>query len=481
MYIGDTDDGSGLHHMVYEALDNAIDEALAGHAKRVEVILHPDGSAEITDDGRGVPTDIHEGEGISAAEVIMTQLHAGGKFDQNSYKVSGGLHGVGASVVNALSRQLVAIVRRDGSQYRMEFSRGNPVSKLQKAKATVRGNGTTITFTPDPTIFPKTEFEPETIRHRIEVVSYLHRGLKITFADETSGKKESFQHERGLVDYLGKILQQRSARAIHETPWTFARDDEVRIELVLQWTESTDEHVRSYVNGIPTGSGGTHENGLRAGIGKAIRNYIETHNLSPKGVTLTADDIREGMVGVLSIFITEPQFQGQTKDKLNNPELTAILDSMVRPALEVFGKVFVCGDRPGLAQSMKLANNFLSATGMAASSEAIAMGVKAGLDPSLMCEVINAGSGMNTSTTQKFPRSVLPGTFDYGFGMALMVKDVRLFLAEAESFGIPVEVAQAVGRLWEKALAENGPDSDFTTLAKTVEKGAGIEMRAKKK
>jgi 3-hydroxyisobutyrate dehydrogenase-like beta-hydroxyacid dehydrogenase len=153
----------------------------------------------------------------------------------------------------------------------------------------------------------------------------------------------------------------------------------------------------------------------------------------------------------------------------------------IRPALEVFGKVFYCGDKPGMAQSMKLANNFLSATGMAASSEAIAMGVKAGLDPSLMCDVINAGSGMNTSTTQKFPRSVLPGTFDYGFGMALMVKDVRLFLAEAESFGNPIEVAQAVGRLWEKALADHGPESDFTALAKTVEQGAGIEMRAKKK
>jgi 3-hydroxyisobutyrate dehydrogenase-like beta-hydroxyacid dehydrogenase len=153
----------------------------------------------------------------------------------------------------------------------------------------------------------------------------------------------------------------------------------------------------------------------------------------------------------------------------------------VRPALEVFGKVFYCGEKPGLAQSMKLANNFLSATGMAASCEAIAMGVKAGLDPALMVDVINAGSGMNTATTQKFPRSVLPGTFDYGFGMALMVKDVRLFLAEAEAFGIPIEVAQAVGRLWEKALAEHGPDSDFTEIAKTVEKGAGVEMRAKKK
>ncbi len=215
--------------------------------------------------------------------------------------------------------------------------------------------------------------------------------------------------------------------------------------------------------------------------GNRVRRYIDLSTTGSRAAVRTAEILKErGIVqidcpvsggvagaekGTLAVMVSGPA------DEIEK----------VRPALEVFGKVFVCGDKPGLAQSMKLANNFLSATGMAASSEAIAMGVKAGLDPSLMCEVINAGSGMNTSTTQKFPRSVLPGTFDYGFGMALMVKDVRLFLAEAESFGIPIEVAQAVGRLWEKALAEHGAESDFTELAKTVEKGAGVQMRAKKK
>jgi 3-hydroxyisobutyrate dehydrogenase-like beta-hydroxyacid dehydrogenase len=215
--------------------------------------------------------------------------------------------------------------------------------------------------------------------------------------------------------------------------------------------------------------------------GKRVRRYADLSTTGSRAAIKTAEILKARNIvqidspvsggvagaekGTLAVMVSGPRDEIET----------------VRPALGVFGTVFVCGDRPGLAQSMKLANNFLSATGMAASSEAIAMGVKAGLDPSLMCDVINAGSGMNTATTQKFPRSVLPGTFDYGFGMALMVKDVRLFLAEAESFGIPIEVAQAVGRLWDKALADHGPESDFTELAKTVEKGAGIEMRAKKK
>lgn len=334
MYIGGVN-SSGLHHLVWEILDNSVDEAMNGHATEIQLTLHKDGqTVTVSDNGRGIPVDKHPKTGKPALEMVLTMLHAGGKFEGKNYKTSGGLHGVGASVVNALSRQLVAIVRRDGSQYRMEFSRGNPTTKLQKAKATVRGSGTTITFTPDPTIFPKTEFEPEVIRHRIEVVSYLHRGLKITYHDEVGGKKETFQHERGLVDYLAKIMQQRSARSIHEAPWTLSRDDEARIEIALQWTESTDEHVRSYVNGIPTGMGGTHENGFRSGLIKGVRNYIETHDLVPRGVKLTHEDIREGLVAVVSVFIADPQFQGQTKDRLNNAELQNVVESAVRPALE---------------------------------------------------------------------------------------------------------------------------------------------------
>ncbi len=236
-------------------------------------------------------------------------------------------------MTNALSTKLVATVKRNGAEWQMEFRAGKPVGKLKKL-GKARGSGTTVSFHPDPTIFPKTDFSAETIRERLEVTSYLHKGLKIVFVDETKNDKVTFQHAEGISDYLGRILKERAARPTHELPFALTKDNGTRIEAVFQWTESTDEHLRSYVNGIPTGSGGTHENGLRAGIVKAVRNYIETHNLTPRGVTLSADDIREGMVGVLSVFIAEPQFQGQTKDRLNNPETQAAVDGAVRPALE---------------------------------------------------------------------------------------------------------------------------------------------------
>jgi DNA gyrase subunit B/topoisomerase-4 subunit B len=333
MYIGGVG-STGLHHLVWEVLDNAIDEAMNGHASNIRVTLHKDGtSISVEDDGRGIPVDVHPKTRKTALEVIFTVLHAGGKFEKGSYKTAGGLHGVGASVVNALSRDLVATVRRDGHQWEMRFKQGKPVSALKKLGA-ARGTGTTVYFHPDPTIFPKIEFEAATIRDRLEVGSYLHRGVKVTFEDETAGTKTVFQHEEGLADYLKKIIAERAGKPVHESPFVLEKDNGVRAELVLQWTESTDEHLRSYVNGIPTGSGGTHESGFRAGLGKAVRNYIETHNLTPKGVTLTTEDIREGMTGVLSIFIQEPQFQGQTKDRLNNPELVSAIDGMVRPGLE---------------------------------------------------------------------------------------------------------------------------------------------------
>ena len=333
MYIGGVG-STGLHHLVWETLDNSIDEAMNGHASNIRVTLHKDGSAiTIEDDGRGIPVDVHPKSKKSALEVIFTVLHAGGKFDAGNYKTAGGLHGVGASVVNALSRELVATVKRDGHQYQMTFRQGKPTGSLKKIGA-ARGTGTTVYFKPDPQIFPKVEFDPQIIRERLEIASYLHRGVKVIFEDETSGQKDVFQHEEGLVDYLKKIVAGRAGKPVHDTPFTLERENGIKIELVLQWTESTDEHLRSYVNGIPTGSGGTHENGLRAGLGKAVRNYIDTHNLSPKGVTLSAEDIREGMTGILSVFLREPQFQGQTKDRLNNPEVLSAVDGLVRPALE---------------------------------------------------------------------------------------------------------------------------------------------------
>ena len=333
MYIGGVG-SAGLHHLVWEVLDNAVDEAMNGYASNIWVTLHADGSSiTIEDDGRGIPVDKHPTTKKSALEVIFTVLHAGGKFEHGSYKTAGGLHGVGASVVNALSKELVAHVKRDGALWEMRFKQGKPVGPLKKAGA-ARGTGTKVYFHPDAAIFPKIEFDAAIIKERLEVASYLHKGLKVTFEDEGTKEKVVYEHEEGLIDYLKKIVAERGAKPVHDTPFTLTKEDGMRLDVVLQWTEATDEHLRSYVNGIPTGSGGTHENGLRAGLGKAVRNYIETHNLSPKGVTLAAEDIREGLTGVLSVFVQEPQFQGQTKDRLNNPELVSAVDSVVRPALE---------------------------------------------------------------------------------------------------------------------------------------------------
>src|SRR5262245_32023322 len=340
MYIGGVG-STGLHHLVWEILDNSIDEAMNGYATNIAVMLHKDAaSITIQDNGRGIPVDKHPQTKTSALEVIFTTLHAGGKFDGVNYKTAGGLHGVGASVVNALSKELIATVHRDGHTWERKYKQGEPVGGVKKI-GPARGTGTTVFFRPDSQIFPKTTFDASVIRERLEVASYLHKGLKLWFENEAAGagetKREAFQHDEGLEDYLKKILAERSSKPVHESPFSLSKEHDesgMRLDIVLQWTESTDEHLRSYVNGIPTASGGTHENGLRAGIGKAVRNYIDTHNLSPKGVTLTAEDIREGLTGILSLFIGEPQFQGQTKDRLNNPEMLALLDSAIRPALE---------------------------------------------------------------------------------------------------------------------------------------------------
>jgi DNA gyrase subunit B len=336
MYIGGTG-AAGLHHLVWEIFDNSVDEAMNGHADEISVTLHKDGSSiTVSDNGRGIPVDNHPTHKKPALEIILCTLHAGGKFDNGgsgNYKTSGGLHGVGASVVNALSKKLVATVRRDGAEWQMEFSGGKAVGKIKKL-GPARGSGTTIHFQPDPQIFPRTEFNPETIRERLEVASYIHKGLKVTWIDEVNGKKEVFHHEEGILAFLKKILGEKNVKPVHEQPFMLEKSNGIRIEMCFSWTESTEELLKSYVNGIPTANGGTHENGLRAGVLKAIRNYIETHELTPRGVTLQAEDIREGVIGVLSIFVEEPQFQGQTKDRLNNPEVQGQVDAAVRPALE---------------------------------------------------------------------------------------------------------------------------------------------------
>lgn len=333
MYIGGVG-AAGLHHLVWEILDNSIDEAMNGHASEITVQLHADGrSITISDNGRGIPVDIHPKLKKSALEVIFTTLHAGGKFEGQNYKTSGGLHGVGASVVNALSVQLHARVKRDGAEWGLEFSRGVAQGKLKKL-GSARGTGTSVFFQPDPTIFPRVDFNADTIRERLEVASFLHRNVKIHFENEVSKQKETFHHANGIGDFVFRLKEERRAKTVHESQFLLEKEGDIGVQLALLWTESTDEYVKSFVNGIPTGSGGTHENGMRAGMGKAIRNYMETHKLTPRGLTITADDIREGMIGVLSVFVPEPQFQGQTKDRLNNPEVQAIVDGIVRPALE---------------------------------------------------------------------------------------------------------------------------------------------------
>jgi len=339
MYIGGVS-ASGLHHLVWEIVDNAVDEAMNGHASEISVTLHADGSSvTVSDNGRGIPVDMHPKHKKSALEIILTTLHAGGKFEHTNYKTSGGLHGVGASVVTALSKELVATVRRDGAEHVMRFKAGKPQGRLQ-SRAGVRGTGTTIFFHPDASIFPKITFNPETIHERLEVISYLHKGVKVSFTDETAadgkGRTTTWRHENGVRDYLSAILKARAARPVHEQPFYLDKDlnGDGRVELVVQWTESTDEHLRSYVNGIPTAAGGSHENGLRAGLAKAIRNYIDTHSLSPRGVKLAHEDLHEGVCGVLSIFISDPQFQGQTKERLNNPEAQGLVDTALRGAFE---------------------------------------------------------------------------------------------------------------------------------------------------
>ena len=333
MYIGGVG-SAGLHHLVWEIVDNAVDEAMNGYATEIGVTLHGDGSSvTVADNGRGIPIDRHPKFKKPALEIILTTLHAGAKFEGKNYATSGGLHGVGASVVNALSKQLIATVKKDGRKWQQKFKCGKAVTPLGKGPA-ARGTGTTIFFHPDPKIFPKIEFDAELIRDRLEIVSFLHKGVKITFDDQTTKEKRVFEHRDGLTDYLKRIIADRQAKAVHETTFTLAKDNGLKIQLALQWTESTDEHIRSYVNGIPTSSGGTHESGLRSGITKAARNYIDTHKLQPKGVTIAGEDIREGLTGVLSLFVRDPQFQGQTKERLNNPELQGMVDGTVRPALE---------------------------------------------------------------------------------------------------------------------------------------------------
>jgi DNA gyrase subunit B len=337
MYIGGVDK-DGLHHLLWEIVDNSVDEVMNGHASRIVVTMEPDGKTiSVADNGRGIPVDLHPKTGKSALEVIFTVLHAGGKFDNDAYKVSGGLHGVGASVVNALSSQLVAVVRRDGYTFSQTFRRGKPVNSVERGEP-ARGSGTTITYTPDPEIFLDASYDSSMVEERLEIKTFLNKGLVIQFVDKRRGDHSvEFRHDGGVADFLDTINKTRADQRVGSLPFVLEReDDELRCHVALSWTEATDEDVRSYVNTIPTRDGGTHEQGLRGAVQTAVHKFMKDHDHIKKGIEVKNEDIREGLTAILSICVHEPQFQGQTKGRLNNPEVRSLVESMIRPRLEDF-------------------------------------------------------------------------------------------------------------------------------------------------
>jgi DNA gyrase subunit B/topoisomerase-4 subunit B len=334
MYIGGTDGPAGLHHLVKEILDNSVDEAMNGHANTITVTLHKDGeSVTIEDNGRGIPVDIHPKFKKPALEIILTTLHAGGKFSDHNYVTAGGLHGVGASVVNALSEKLEATVYREGFEWKQSFSRGKTEGTIKKLGAS-RKKGTRIFFRPDNEIFKVIEFSTERLEKIIEEKSFLYKGLKIIFKNEKDDTEKTFFYPEGIKSFLKSLLEMSNQPPIGGECFDLDRANGIKIEVAFCWTEATQERVFSYVNGIHTKGGGTHEDGFKSGLSKALRNYMSVHNSLPKGIKLTGEDIREGLVAVLSVSVpgavSQLQFQGQTKDRLNNPEIEAPVDALVK-------------------------------------------------------------------------------------------------------------------------------------------------------
>ena len=345
MYIGDTDDGTGLHHMVYEVVDNSIDEALAGHCKNIDIKINSDGTISIRDDGRGIPVDIHKSEKKSAAEVIMTQLHAGGKFDHDSYKVSGGLHGVGVSVVNALSEKLKLEINRDGKKYFMEFKDGNakaPLKIIGKSKET----GTQITFLPSKEIFSSIKFTPSIIIKRMRELAFLNKGIKITINDLNQKKEKilEFMYEGGILEFVNfldskreKLLNKTGNDLFKKPIYIEGKKNNIEIECSLKWNASYSEDIYPYTNNIHQKDGGTHLLGFRSALTRVINKYATEHNLSKKNkLTISGDDIKEGLTCVISAKIPDPKFSSQTKDKLVSSEVRMIVENIISEKLSIW-------------------------------------------------------------------------------------------------------------------------------------------------